>query len=177
MKTSKATEAKRSAAREARDAIRELRDDLVSAQARRSRLVASPIPMEEAVSSLDNGLAALVADAASAIPLASLVQPARQSALTIHDFPKAILAVAVAAGAATLRGQVVTRLEKFYRDKAPLTREAREAAVERADAEILALEFAEEMLIRQAENDGLRILRRFDASPEAVLDRLDALDV
>ena len=173
MKNAKA-QAKLSAAREARDAVAETRDDLLAAKSHRARLASAPVPMVEAVAALDLGLDALVADCASAVPLANLVMPARQSQLVVYDHPKAAIAIAAAAGAAQLRSTIIGRLEEFYRDKAPLTREAREAAVTRADAEILALELAEETLIRRAEADGLRILRRHDADPEAVLATLDA---
>ena len=161
------------AAREMADNLAELRRAIITAQDRRASVAASPLPMSEALACLDAGLAALANDATDAVLLSALVQPARRPQLVIHDHPSALRSLAIAAGQGAIREQVVRKLTSFYANKTPMSAADRDAELEKIDGELFQLGVAEESLLRDAEQLGLRVWRRPDADPRATLARLD----
>lgn len=150
-----------------------LRDTVAALKTKRRQIETQPVPMSEALDAIEAGLDRLERDAAGRFDnLAALMRPANgRPHLTFDPHPSTLPAMLVLVArdviAERLRGNVVAAYESA--GLTGITADDRRAALQELDTTVLAVEAAEELMIRRAEAADLEILRRGDANPAVVL--------
>lgn len=145
----------------------------------------APIPVSEALEQFDRWAADKAADAIDRLRPEHLVDPAHPAGeLRLPDFSARVegefhragdraddllFALIMATALPALRSIVEEKIEAAVSGRETLTRNERVERIERAQAELLALELQEEATVRALEAAGLPVERRADASPQAVL--------
>lgn len=164
----------RQAAADVIDAVEEIRIALIVAQDQRQQIERLPVDRSRALAALDAGIAAAAAKLDTRMLLSGLTRPAGgQPHFHFDRIPENLVGPWLATLCPDrLRQHFVDQINDFYDerlDRDDPAEAARPALISKLDAEILALELAEEAFIRQAEKSGLPILRRADADPRAAL--------
>ncbi len=157
----------------ARQQVQALRDQVAALKARRREVERLPVLMTEALDAIDSGLDALVANATKHLEDSTSVlrpgggRPRLDFSPSIENLPSLLALIARDTLADAMRARVIEAYEAEGSEGISAT--DRRAALAEIDADILATEAAEEMVIRTEEADGSEILRRGDANPAIVL--------
>lgn len=156
--------------------IEALRSEIVVAKAKIAELQALPVPRAEAEAALDAAIARLGQQGAEALTsgLSSLTRPERRPEFAPELDVASLVALVVGLNAQTVRATIGKALDEIYRGRSALpTMAARKTMISDVQEKILATELQEERLIRAVEAAGIQILRRADASPRAVLAKIE----
>ena len=140
-----------------------IRHRIVELKVEARAIEAAPLPLEEAIADLDACLDHMAGH--------------RQLNVSMHTYPSDRLAwpkLDVEELFVTLRPTIrAVRLEAIQRELSSrlpgLPRDERAARLTEIDEQVLALEISEEAMIEAAEAAGIRIARRVDADPRAIL--------
>ena len=160
-------------------AVEALRAEILLAKAELRDLGNAPIPRADAEAALDASIARFARKGVGDLTanLAQLVRPKAHPEFTPNLPVDSVLALLVAVAPDAIRAAVVSELDVVYANSKDLpnlpTRKAREARATELMAILAKNELAEEGLIRALESAGLTIARRADASPAAVLARIE----
>lgn len=146
-----------------------LREQIVLRLDERARVEVLPRPLEDAVQQVDAWLDGL--EEAANLDVGGFTTGAANSWPLIHkDNAHFKLAGLLVAGCREgIRQSMVDRLSDFYEDRDAATLEERNRRLAEIDADIDRLCRREEALVREAEAQGMKIVRREDAPPAAVL--------
>ncbi|RAZ83299.1 hypothetical protein [Cereibacter johrii] len=173
----------REAAVGAFDALENMREQVAAAKAEIRRIEAAPQPLEDAMAAFDRWADQQVVDAIDGLPSGRLLDPlearrgltreaVRVDGMTIIA-PEIDNVRGLLLASPTVRAEIRTVIEGQLRDrlqgKEAMSPDTRAKKLARAQADLLALELAEEAAIRAMERAGLPALRRLDADPRALL--------
>lgn len=159
--------------------IETLRSQILLAKGELRDLRNAPIPKADAIAALDASIARLASRGRADLTsnLAQLVRPKGSADFTPTMPTDSVFALLVAVAPDAIRAAVMGELDLVYGNSKTLdhlpTREAREQRAAELTAQLAQNELAEETLIRQIEGAGLAIARRADASPAAVLAKIE----
>ncbi|RHZ95337.1 hypothetical protein D1122_14895 [Cereibacter sphaeroides] len=173
----------REAAVSAFDALENMREQVAAAKAEIRRIASAPQPLEDAMAAFDRWADRQVVDAIDGLPTGRLLDPieARRGltreavrvdgAILLAPEIDAVRGVLLASP--TVRAEIRAVVEGQLRDRLQgmeaMNLDTRAKKLIRAQADLLALELAEEAAIRAMERAGLPALRRPDADPRALL--------
>lgn len=135
-----------------------------------------PVAFEMAAAELDRKLADLAEDGVSSFALQTLMgRDEGRIDWNPREGEYWTMARQVLVGGQALRDRLMDDLRRRYGDDKGLTPEERDAERDRLQAEAFQLECLEEALIRAASEAGVRIERRVNAHPAAILAPLHQL--
>lgn len=159
--------------------VETLRTEILLAKSELRDLANAPIPRADAEAALDDSIARLARKGQADLTanLAQLVRPKGHPDFSPTMPTDSVFALLVAVAPDAVKAAVTSELNVVYGNAKRLdhlpTREAREARAKELTAQLAKDELREETLIRQIEAAGLAIARRADASPAAVLAKID----
>jgi hypothetical protein len=175
----------RNAVTDAMDQLDVMRSQISEKKAEIDSLHRAPIPTSEALKAFDTWAANRAEEAIDRLRPEHLVDPAHPAGeLRLPDFSARVegefhraddraddllFALIMATALPALRSIVEEKIEAAVAGRETLTRNERVERIERAQAELLALELQEEATVRSLEAAGLPVERRADAAPAAVL--------
>ncbi|EGJ21214.1 hypothetical protein RSWS8N_04010 [Cereibacter sphaeroides WS8N] len=173
----------REAAVGALDALESVRAQIDDARTEIRRIASAPQPLEDAMAAFDRWADQQVVDAIDGLPTGRLLDPiearrgltreaVRVDGMTLLA-PEIDAVRGVLLASPTVRAEIRAVVEGQLRDrlqgKEAMNPDTRAKKLTRAQADLLALELAEEAAIRAMERAGLPALRRPDADPRALL--------
>ncbi|AXQ93004.1 hypothetical protein LV780_03765 [Cereibacter azotoformans] len=165
------------------DALETMRAQIDDAKAEIRRIASAPQPLEDAMAAFDRWADQQVVAAIDGLPTGRLLDPieARRGltreavqvgGLTLLP-PEIDNVRGVLLASPTVRAEIRAVVEGQLRDRLnglePMDPETRRKKLGRAQADLLALEMAEESAIRMMERAGLPVMRRPDADARALL--------
>ncbi len=169
-----------SAARDAFAAIEEVRERRLALVAEREHVAAAPMPpddatpaveawLDETAAAFDVSFRSLVFPQWNSSP--SLSFPLNHGAAGVNAAPavRQLLGLLVMTNRDAVRDIIERSLADAVEGRGTISNADRARRLASLDAEVTAVERAEEVLIREAEAAGLPVLRREDARPEIVL--------
>lgn len=156
--------------------ISELRARITILEDERARVEDLPVPLEEAVASVDQWLDVLEARHSLSVSGFTTGLPGSAPALTMgeHSILPGLL---MGACREAIRQAIADRLGDYYEGRDAASASDKNRRLAEIDAELLGLFKIEERLVREAERSGLPILRRETAPVEIVLAPDEDLDV
>ena len=163
--------------------LERLREATAAVKARIAELERAPRPVSEALDAFDAWADAAATSAIDAVRVDLLVDPSSQAAglrlpvvlaagqvvPNAEAAVSALLGLLALVGRAELRRVIEGQLMDLTDGRQTLGAAERQKKIERAQADLLTAELAEESAIRQMEAIGLDVLRRPDADPRALL--------
>ena len=156
--------------------IAELRARIAVLADERARIDELPVPLEEALASVDRWLDDL--EARHSLPVGGFTTglPGSAPALTMGEH-SILPSLFISACRYQIREAIADRLADHYEGKDAASASEKDHRLAEIDAELLGLCKVEERLVREAERSGLPILRRETAPVEIVLAPDEDLDV
>jgi len=168
------------ASRDAFAAIDEVRSRRLALVAERDRVANAPVPLEDAERALDAWLDEIAGGVNFSVrslayptwgsrPSLGFIRRPDAPMLDAQPAVEQVFAMLIASNRAAVRDLFARALADDLEGIETVTNADRARRLGALDAEIMAIERAEEALIREAEAAGLPVLRREDARPEIVL--------
>lgn len=155
------------ARREASATVDQMRAERARLIGDREAVLALPGLKADALEALDKGLDRYFEDARRDINLVSLVR--KQPPSFRPPSPEVMLALLVEANREKIRALFEAEIDQHFASGDGISGADRAKKIDQIDSDLDQLERAEEALIREAEAAGMPILRRADASPNALL--------
>lgn len=173
----------RAAIADAHAELERLRDAVVAAKAQVTAIERAPRPVSEALDAFDAWADAAATSAIDAARVDLLVDPSSQAAglrlpvvlaagqvvPNVEAAANVLLGLLALVGRTELRRVIEGQLTDLTDGRQTLGAAERQKKIERAQADLLAAELADEAAVRAMEAIGLDVARRPDADPRALL--------
>ena len=155
------------ATREATAGVEEIREQRLTILREKDRIEGMPLPGEISLAALERDLDRIDANARRDFFGSSLTHSKAPRLAPMR--PEVMLGLLVGACREQFRAAIVQEIAPHFEAGAEMTLPEREARLAKIADELDELERAEEALIREAEANGLPILRRADANADTLL--------
>ena len=151
--------------------IDSVREQIVENRARREEIARLPVTKEAALARLEEWIGSLLTNKRSGVDhlVAAMTAPGQRPAPDFLRNAADDIARIEWVLADRIRDLVGAALGNFYSERQGIDDAERERQLAKLDDDILDLELCEESIIRAAQEAGMKIPRRPDADPRAVL--------